>query len=208
VMDEPFYAVYLSKTGLNHPGRNEVLASMSTSETEVRAEIIAAGNNKVVFVKNMAHHMEVLNTPWLPGKNIFLIREPRHILASYAEVINAPVMRDVGIAYQYALFEALREKGEAPIVMDTGLMLDNPEGVLTKVCEACGLPFDQRMLHWPQGAKPYDGVWAPYWYDNVHKSTGFERQKTSTRALPAHLESLYEQCSALYEKLSPFSLKA
>jgi hypothetical protein len=28
------------------------------------------------------------------------------------------------------------------------------------------------MLHWAQGPKPYDGVWAPWWYANTHKSTG------------------------------------
>ena len=30
------------------------------------------------------------------------------------------------------------------------------------------------MLHWPAGPRDSDGVWAPYWYDAVARSTGFE----------------------------------
>lgn len=33
------------------------------------------------------------------------------------------------------------------------------------------LPAEQ-MLSWPAGPKPYDGVWAPWWYAGSHKSTG------------------------------------
>lgn len=29
-----------------------------------------------------------------------------------------------------------------------------------------------QMLSWPAGPKPYDGVWAPWWYAGTHKSTG------------------------------------
>ncbi len=28
------------------------------------------------------------------------------------------------------------------------------------------------MLGWPAGPKPYDGLWADWWYRNTHKSTG------------------------------------
>lgn len=29
-----------------------------------------------------------------------------------------------------------------------------------------------QMLSWPAGPKPYDGVWAPWWYAQTHRSTG------------------------------------
>ena len=163
----------------------------------------------MLFVKNMAHHMEILEQPFINGAlNVFLIRNPYQIIASYAEVIELPVMRDIGIAYQYQLFEELQQRGEQPIVVDSGLLLENPPGVLEKLCTACALSFDQRMLHWSAGPKPYDGVWATHWYANVHQSTGFMKQQTSTRALPERLQSLYEEAHRYYEKLLPFSLKA
>ena len=35
VIDEPFYAFYLSHSGVNHPGKEEVLKSQSTNWDEV-----------------------------------------------------------------------------------------------------------------------------------------------------------------------------
>ena len=37
VIDEPFYAYYLSKTGFDHPGREDVLKSQSTKWKDVVA---------------------------------------------------------------------------------------------------------------------------------------------------------------------------
>jgi hypothetical protein len=212
VLDEPFYAVYLSKTGLLHPGAEMILRTLSTDEQKVKAQIRLSettGEKSILFVKNMAHHIEVLDDPLIPGaKNIFLIRDPIRILSSYAAVISHPDMRDIGIAYQYELFNRIRERGLNPLVLDSTYLLDDPVSVLAKLCAACALPFEQRMAHWPQGPKPYDGIWAPHWYESVHRTTGFERPRTHSRPLPGHLLSLCEKASSLYEKLRPFSLKA
>jgi hypothetical protein len=210
VLDEPFYAVYLSKTGATHPGRETVLQTLSRNEKEVKTAISAVYEKPLLFIKNMAHHMEVLEEPLISHAiNVFLIRDPRQILASYAEVIAAPVMRDIGIEYQWKLFSALMEsKKVRPIVVDAQLLLADPGAVLGALCAKCGLDFQQRMVHWPPGPKPYDGVWAPYWYANVHRSTGFERQPTSSRPLPERLNKLYLQAKSFYEKLLPFSIKA
>lgn len=209
VMDEPFYAVYLAKTGAPHPGAETVLSALPQDETTVRSQISSFREKPVLFVKNMAHHMEVLEEPFIEGaKNIFLIRDPRRILASYAEVIAHPVMRDIGLAWQYTLFLRLTAKGIDPVVVDSSFLLHDPPAVLSKMCNRCGLPYDQRMEHWPQGQKSYDGVWAPHWYGNVHRSTGFEIQTTTSHPLPPHLKDLHEEARWFYEKLLPFSLKA
>jgi hypothetical protein len=208
VFDEPFYAIYLKKTGANHPGRDEVLQHQSDNEDDVRT-MIAASSNPVVFVKNMAHHMEVLRQPILPDSvNLFLIRNPRQIIASYAQVIESPVMRDIGIEYQYQLFQKLKAEKKKTILVDSGLVLENPKAVLEKVCEQCEIEFQPSMLHWKSGAKQYDGVWAKHWYKNVHNSTGFEKQNTSERPLPDSLKPLYVQAYGYYEKLLPICLKA
>src|SRR5688500_7647901 len=89
VLDEPFYAVYLSKTSLDHPGAHEVLDALPQDENRVREHIASCLLKPVLFVKNMAHHMEVLDEPFIPeAKNIFLIRDPRQILTSYSAVIS------------------------------------------------------------------------------------------------------------------------
>jgi hypothetical protein len=93
-------------------------------------------------------------------------------------------------------------------VIVSGFLLEEPSSVLIKLCEKCGLDFEQRMVHWPKGPKPYDGVWARYWYVNVHRSTGFEKQPASSQPLPEHLHGLYLRGKSFYEKLLPFSIKA
>lgn len=209
VFDEPFYAVYLTKSGANHPGKDAVLQSLATGESQVRETLVSCCNKPVRFVKNMAHHMEVLDDPFIDGAiNVFLIRDPQQILASYAEVIEQPVMRDIGIAYQHALFTRLQRRGHEPLVVDSGFLLDDPAAILKKICAGCGIDFQHRMTGWPAGPKPYDGVWAPYWYVNVHKTTRFERQPARHQALPDHLRNLCQEAQGFYEKLLPFSLKA
>lgn len=208
-MDEPFYAVYLSRSGVNHPGSAEVLSSLPRDERTVQDRILSFNENPVLFVKNMAHHMEVLDDPYIGrATHIFLIRDPRRILASYSAVIERPTMRDIGIAWQYRFFRRLQDEGVDPIVVDAAYLLEDPARVLTRLCERCGLPFEQRMVHWPAGPKPYDGVWAPYWYANVHRSTSFETRTSPSPPLPAELISLFEEARSFYEKLLPFSLKA
>jgi hypothetical protein len=209
VADEPFYALYLSKSGALHPGRAEVLASQSADEVTVKAQLASGAGKPVLFIKNMAHHIEVMSTPFIENAiNIFLIRDPKQIIASYAQVIDRPVMRDIGIEYQYNLFKQLEKKGRQPVVLDSGLLLEDPRSVLEQLCHRCAIGFQAAMLAWKAGPKSYDGVWAPYWYDNVHQSIGFKKQQTSDRPLPHHLDDLYQQARGYYEKLLPFSIKA
>jgi hypothetical protein len=209
VLDEPFYAVYLHKSGADHPGRQDVLDHQAVDEHVVKNQVTDLRDKPVVFVKNMAHHMEVMEEPFIENAiNIFLIRNPRQIIASYAQVIQSPVMRDIGIEYQYHLFEQLKQEGQHPIVLDSGLLLENPEAVLRQLCQRCSIGFEPSMLTWKPGPKPYDGVWAKHWYANVHNSAGFEKQNSSSRPLPQHLDTLYQQAKGYYEKLLPFSLKA
>jgi hypothetical protein len=209
VLDEPYYSVYLDKSSADHPGKEEVFASLPKDELIVTDNIIKDKSAEVLFIKNMAHHIEVLGQPFIPGAiNIFLIRHPRQIISSYTKVIENPVMRDIGVAYQYFLFNTLVKQGQAPVVVDSNLLLDNAESVIRKLCNACGIEFQQRMLHWPEGPKAYDGVWATHWYANVHRSTGFNKQLTPEMELPLRLHSLYSEAMTFYEKLLPFSLKA
>lgn len=207
VVDEPFYAMYFSKTAVDHPGKQDVLKAQSPDEEEVKAQIFSERVKPVFFIKNMAHHIEVMNNRDFLSKcvNIFLIRNPKQIIASYAQVIDKPVMRDIGIEYEWKLFDELNDPKS--IVLDSGLLLENPESVLKQVCERAGIGFQKQMLTWPAGPKSYDGVWAPHWYANVHKSTGFEKQPTSERALPDHLKPLAEEADVYYKKLLTHAIR-
>src|SRR5688572_9260510 len=97
VLDEPFYAYYLVTSGANHPGKEEVMRSQANKQEDVKREIFSIRDKPVVFIKNMSHHLEVMDESFVEQTiNIFFIRNPRQVISSYAEVIEKPVMRDIG----------------------------------------------------------------------------------------------------------------
>ena len=59
VIDEPFYANYLTATGLDHPGRDETLTTQS-ADADVVAAMLAGpipDGADVWYQKHMTHHM-------------------------------------------------------------------------------------------------------------------------------------------------------
>lgn len=209
VIDEPLYAHYLFKTNADHPGKDEVINSMVKDGEEVVKNIIFGEYSKeVIFMKQMTHHLIELDESFLEDViNVFLIRNPKQLISSLAQVIPNVTMRDTGIKRQYELYNSLIQKGLIPVVIDSGEILKNPASALSELCKAIGIPFDQKMLQWEPGPRSEDGIWAKYWYENVHKSTGFEKQETSSRELPEYLVSLYEESLVYYNELYKNSIK-
>ena len=210
VVDEPFYAHYLRHTGAQHPGGAEVLASQPTAYQEVIEQTVY-GTYKTpnVFLKNMAHHMIGVNEDFLADcENIFLIRDPKKLIASLALVIDTPILRDTGLAESERLFRLVQaQTGKNPVVINSGELLKNPKRYLQAVCAQLGIPFDEHMLHWEPGARPEDGIWAKYWYASVHKSTGFAPQRSEERQLPKGLETLYEIALSHFQFLNEYAIK-
>lgn len=210
VVDEPLYAHYLKTSNSNHPGKKEILNAQFNDADKVVKEIILGDYNKpVVFFKQMTHHLVNINLDFLSQtENIIFIRNPKQIIASYSQVRDDVTMQDIGIEMQSFLFNHFKQNNLSCIVLDSNEVLKSPVNVLQQLCDALKIPFTEKMLHWYAGPKPYDGVWAKYWYENVHQSTGFEKQKTSERSLPAKFEPLYNECKVFYEQLYPHSIKA
>jgi len=210
VVDEPLYAHYLRVTGIDHPGRNETLRSQENDGEKVVQEIILGNYDKpVVFFKQMTHHLVNINLDFLAQtKNIVFIRDPKQIIASYSQVRSDVTIQDIGIEKQWHLFNHLIENNLFCVVLDSNEILKSPQNVLKQLCDILQISFLEEMLCWPAGSKPYDGIWAKYWYSNVHQSTGFEKQKTSERVLPDYLQPLYEESKIYYECLYPYSIKA
>ena len=209
VIDEPLYAHYLhTKYGAQarnstHPGAVEVMASMSTDSAHVIEQVILGPCEKpVLFMKQMAHHLVNIDRSFLQHtRNVLLIRDPREMLPSLAKIIGTPTLADTGFKTQHDLLTDLRAVGQSPSILDARLLLENPSSVLSQLCERLGLKFEASMLSWQVGGNPADGVWAPYWYQNVHRSTGFAPYRPKTEPFPAELENVFAVCSAYYETL-------
>ncbi|MGR3661133.1 MAG: sulfotransferase-like domain-containing protein [Paracoccaceae bacterium] len=177
VVDEPYYAAYLAKTGLDHPMRNEIVASQSSDADVVKQEISVSikGTRPHFYQKHMTHHMlSEFDLGWMANViNVFLIRHPARVIASYVRKRQGPTLDDLGIVQQEALYHQVQNFGQTPIVIDSFDIRRNPRAALTKLCEKIDLPFQENMLSWSKGGIPQDGVWADHWYEAVHDSAGF-----------------------------------
>lgn len=209
VVDEPLYAHYLKETDADdyHPGAAEVLETMEKDGQKVLEMMLGPHDKPVIFFKQMTHHLVNLNLSFLKETvNIILTRDPREMLPSYAREIKHPTMRDVGYEQHLELFEFLQNRGEEPLVLQSEKVLKDPKDALTKLCKAIGIPFDEAMLSWKRGPRPEDGVWAKYWYQSVHNSTGFKPYQPKKEPFPEHLEPLLAECLPIYEVLCKYSI--
>jgi len=212
VIDEPFYAVFLTATGIDHPMREESIRSQSTDWREVvRGLLGPLSNGKTLFYqKHMTHHMvPQIELDWMAQcRNAFLIRDPVAVLTSYAKKREGATLADIGVVRQWELFEREANRlGHAPPVVDGAAILENPSAMLSRLCAALAIPYTDTMLSWPPGRRDTDGVWAPVWYQAVEQSTGFTRPgNADSIALPDALQRIAEQARPYYEKLRGYCL--
>lgn len=205
VVDEPFYAAYLDKTGLEHPMRPEILDSQPRDAEVVAASLIGSnpGEKPYFYQKHMTHHM-IPGVPrdWMKEvRNVFLIRHPARVIASYGVKRENPALDDIGFWQQAQLFDEVRAWGGDPVVVDSHDIRDDPAGVLERLCDAIGLPFSPQMLSWPKGGHKDDGVWASHWYGAVWNSTGFAGAEGPLPEVPEHLQPVLEEALPFYEKM-------
>ena len=202
VIDEPFYGYYLHQTGKVHPGNDLVFKHMPTNLSQILPKLTP--EDDWLFVKNMAHHIADMGSyDWIKTHHIIhIIRHPAQMLHSFQKVIPNPTLKDLGLKDQYHLYLKFQRLNLPQLIIDSAEILNNPEEGLSKMCTFAGLKFDSKMLSWPSGPKPYDGVWAPWWYSGVHNSTCFKPQKTTTTEIFSHFSGVYEEGMHYYNLLT------
>ncbi len=210
VVDEPFYAAYLAQTGLDHPMRAEILAAQSNDPNVVAGQLTGSnpGDMPHFYQKHMTQHMVFPGLyDWMDGlSNIFLIRHPARVIASYTAKRKNPIAEDFGFHKQVVLFNRVRNFGGTPIVIDSYDIRANPELMLRKLCDAIGLNWDPAMLGWPEGGHKDDGVWATHWYGAAHRSTGFAGAEGPLPEVSEQLRPVLEIAMGHYDDLKKFKL--
>ncbi len=211
VIDEPLYGHYLRVSEADHPGREKVMNAMNCNGNAVMQDLLqqqVQDPARRLFIKHMAHHLLGLDLGFLNSTtNIFLVRDPREMLPSLTIQIPQASLVDTGLKRQWELFHELSEEGQQAVVLDARELLLNPSSVLRQLCSHLGFTFGPDMLTWQAGPRPEDGVWAPYWYHAVHKSTGFAAYVAKPE-FPEHLQELLHECEPFYEKLYQHALRA
>ena len=212
VIDEPFYAHYLQFTGIDHPASDEIIAGYENDWRVVARTLTIdplPGGATIWYQKHMAHHMlDHIELNWLDKlTNCFLIRSPVEVITSYIRVRSQPTLLDLGFPQLLRLFDTVRRNtGSIPPVIDSQDVLEDPRGTLMLLCEAVAVPFSEKMLSWPPGRRDSDGLWAPYWYAAVEKSTGFAPYRPKSEQPPPQLQDLLAQAQSAYQELYRFRL--
>ena len=151
VVDEPYYAYYLSQNDLDHPGREEVLR-----EGELDVEKISNGlvndtndNCSIYYQKHITHHLlDSINREWMKSVvNCFLIRDPKDMIISYSRVHPDLNMHLLGLEEQSEIFEHVKDiTGEIPPIIDAKDVLMNPRYILDKLCNKIGVIFSNENV--------------------------------------------------------------
>lgn len=212
VWDEPFYAAYLQATGLDHPMRDAILANgMRDPKAVIRACTGPVPGGKAVFYqKHMTQHMiPEFDRGWINDlTNVFLIRDPARVIASYAAKRESPTLNDIGFRQQAELFDALcQQDGTPPPVLDSVDIRADPGGALAMLCDAIGLDYQEAMLTWPAGGKAADGVWASHWYGAVWRSTGFADPEGPLPPVADALRDVHDAAGPYYQRMLAHALR-
>lgn len=204
ILDEPLYGHYLLRTGVNHPGREQIIGQMETnSELVISDQILGNSPTPIVFIKNMAHHLVGVDLGFLDSLvHIFLIRNPREMIPSLMEIVPDPKILDTAYQMEYKLFSYLKKRGMNPLVVESKQLCNSPELILRQMCAFCGIEFQSSMLHWKSGPQRGEGIWGKHWYHRVHETTGFQPYQAKRHMhVPGRVERLIEECNPYYMAL-------
>lgn len=220
VLDEPLYAHHLTLNPmLFRPYRDELLRVQSSDDEVVLNRMVDMSKSiekPFVFAKHMGKHYSSLNKRILFSSNsyhIILIRDPIDMLLSWSNKVNVhqepPNLEATSLPQLVQIFsDARAATGVMPIVIDASILKRYPEIVMKEVCYRLGISYTPEQLSWPVGPKSVDGLWAPYWYDEVHKSSGFssgEKKSDNEGEIQIYPTLTAEQLE-VYREALPFYL--
>ena len=204
--DEPLYANFLLSTKTAHPDADEVIDHYETDLESIISHLTGPipDGMPVWYQKHMCHHVRGdADLDWLDGlTNCFLIRDPREVLLSLSNITDVVNLWVMGLPQQMRILSHLVETtGKDPLILDARDVLENPEGMLSALCDRLGIEYTDEMASWDPGPRECDGIWARHWYDSVWNSTGFSPYSPREGILRPEHESVLEEAIPLYDEL-------
>ena len=209
VSDEPFYAYYLKERQLKHPMYREIIDHYPNKYNDIVRGLTSGIPNgkKIWYQKHMAHHLiDLNNIDWIKNfENCILIRHPKDVINSYVKKNTLNNIDELGYPQQYKIIKYLDSIGKKFIIIDSNILLNNPEKILSQWCNSIDLEFDISMLQWEKGNHPQDGIWWKHWYDNVVTTTHFQKFSKNQNELDQKYQSIYDEALDYYNKLYYFA---
>lgn len=174
----------------------------------VWSKLRTAAEKRPVFVKDFPHYIEHMWTEEFLAhfKHSFLVRDPAKVATSMFKHWPDFVLQETGFIEQRQLFDRLSdEMGQAPPVIDSDDLLENPNGIVEAYCKAVGIRFMPQALTWEPGARDevswYDGG---SWHENLRNSDGLKpqmRQYIDISEAPDRVKEIYAIALPHYKRL-------
>ena len=209
VIDEPFYAYYLKETQENHPMKEQIIKHYSSDYDEIVNRLTCEMPNQknIWYQKHMAHHLiDLSDINWIKKcQNCILVRHPKEVISSYILKNDLQRVEELGYPQQYEIAKFLKKSNKRFIVIDSEDLLKNPSKVLSNWCESINIDFDRSMLSWEKGNHQSDGIWWKHWYDNVIKTSGFQKYHKRDINIENQYDSIYNESMEYYNYLKSLS---
>ena len=206
VFSEPFSApYYFGEERVSHRSGEPSAHAHGHEWTKVVQDLMAAADERTVFVKDMAYHVSPRLDRELVGhfRNTFIVRHPGHTLRSLERLLPDFTEEEAGFEQQYRLMNlALEASDEELIVIEGEDLRRSPGAVIEDYCRRVGLPFLPDSLRWQAGLLPDWRRWED-WHGDVAASTGIRPPRGDPEpARPEGVDpAVYASCVEYYEKM-------
>lgn len=212
VVDEPLYAHYLKQSGCHRPYAHDVFESQSSDGNAVLERLYSSQTKPFLYLKHIAkQRIGVAHSLLFKDccHHVLLIRDPLPVIQSFSKVVNMVSLEETSYPMLMQLYSEIRmHTGKPPFVVLSHDLASQPKVVLTSLCNRLNIPFHDTMLGWEPGPKPdIDGVWAPYWYQSVWKSTGFTPFPDVHGLIENEAKVVLEECWPMYQYLASKALR-
>ena len=141
----------------------------------IRKMLLARAEQGPVFFKDMAYYVvpRILSDPEFIDRlsHVFLIRNPVASILSYYRLDAEVTLEEIGLEAQWRLFEGLRDRGAAPVVIEAEAVQADTVGLMSALWARIGLPFCQEAFEW-QSEVPKDWEQVGDWHGSVSASAG------------------------------------
>ncbi len=161
-----------------------------------------------VFSKDFPHYIDhIWDAQFLSHFNhSFLIRDPAKTITSMYKHWPDFHFKETGFVEQRALYDILcNQLGEAPPVIDSDDLLEDPYTMVEMWCNAVGILFIESALSWEPGARDEVSWWdGGSFHENLRGSDGLKPQERSyveIQDVPNRVKEIYENILPHYQHL-------
>lgn len=202
---EPFmYDYYVHRNVSSFP-HFDVQDDQPTAYADIRDMLLERAEQQPVFFKDMSFYVmpHILEdesfAPHLT--NCFLIRSPYASIPSYYKLDADLTLEEIGLEAQWRHYSALKEAGQAPVVIQAEAVRQDARAVLADMWNRIGLPFVERAFDW-QNETPEDWQQVEGWHGNASRSKGIRPLTTEEiRAQEQKFDDLAREVPKLREYL-------